>query len=129
MFLCVTTFKEVTFELRTEGGNRENPGIVWRSTFQMGNSRCQGPGRGACLSPKNSENYCGNGRCRPDIQGFVGHGKLLEFYSESNGSHRSLFYRGIIKSNVPHPIQAPTSAIPLLGGGKQVEYNSCTLEF
>ena len=57
----------------------------------MGNSKYQGPGGGACLSPKNSENYYGNGRCTPDIQGFVGHAKLLEFYSKSNGSHRSLF--------------------------------------
>lgn len=81
--ICVTTFKEVTFELRAKGGNRENHGTVWISVFQMG--QVPRSWRGS------SENYSGNDRGRPEIQGFLVHAKLLKFYSKSNRSHRSLF--------------------------------------
>lgn len=66
---------------------------------------------------RKTKNYCGRGRCRPFIQELAGHAKLLGLYYKINGSHWGLFCRGIVKSDLPHPIQAPALEISLLKEG------------
>ena len=124
-FHSVISFKEVTFELRTERSNRENHGVVSTRVFLTGAASAE-VREGPCLRLGKMESCSGGGRHRLDIQGLAGHAECRDFVLRVMGVTGSL-QRAIIRSNSPHPIPAPTWGILFWEG---INWNkTCTLAF